>query len=96
MKKKFSYQQAYQNQESGVFAKIPEILYWLDDEHYLRLSLHEKAREQKILKINAANNDSTLFFDFEAINKKLPQNLSITNSTLRTKDFSGFVFDKTE
>ncbi len=90
--KKISYGQAYENKEPRLFKTIPPVS-WFDDEHYLVRERDEKTRASKLIKVSAKNGEKTLFLDYRAMEKDLPQGIDAEAAVAVGKNHDLFIYE---
>ncbi|UCG27194.1 MAG: S9 family peptidase [Bacteroidales bacterium] len=91
-KKNFTYDQVFSFRGIRSGTPLPRITVWIDDNHYLE-SKRDDGR-QIVMKVNAANGESSLYLDYEELNKKLPEGFTLQRSEARTEDLNHFIFRK--
>jgi len=95
-KKQLTYQQVFQQAEPRLVGSLPRIRGWLDHDHYLEMrSLPSQPKAPaKLMKINAATGEASIYFDASQYKEKLPRGFSLQAASGRTKDYTGFIFNR--
>ena len=75
--KKLTYQQVYQRGEPKLLGTLPRIVEWLDDDHYLELKSDKGKKEQKLMIVNAATGEASVYIDYQALDIKLPKSFKM-------------------
>ena len=91
--KKLTYQQVYQRGEPKLLGTLPRIVEWLDDDHYLELKSDKGKKEQKLMIVNAATGEASVYIDYQALDRKLPKSFKMEKKAARTKDLTGYLFN---
>jgi dipeptidyl-peptidase-4 len=89
--KKITYEQAYLNKEPFLL-KPMTTGYWLDDENYLLRERDEKAKTTRLMKVSVKTGEKTLFLDYSALQKGLPQGLMATATADTSPHYSRFIY----
>jgi len=89
--KKITYEQAYLNKEPLLF-KPMTTGFWLDDESYLLRERDEKGKMMRLLKVSVKSGEKTLFLDYGALQKALPQGVMAAAPAEMSPDYSRFIY----
>jgi len=89
--KKLTYEQAYLNKEPLLF-KSMTTAFWLDDEHYLLRERDEKTKAVRLLKVSAGTGEKTVFLDYAALQKSLPEGVTASTAAAVSSDYSRFIY----
>lgn len=89
--KKFTYQQVYNRGIPKIMGKIPTILGWFDDDHYLGWKPNDQNKKNKLMKIQAETGESELLADFTQINEKFMKGRLLSPWEAHTKDYKSFI-----
>jgi dipeptidyl-peptidase-4 len=92
--KKLTFEQAYLRGKPRLFQPFPMNQGWIDDHHYLVLERDEKAKTQKMFKINARTGKKALFLDYAEIQKALPTGFGAAQHIQNTKDYTGLLYSR--
>ncbi|MGQ9561796.1 MAG: S9 family peptidase [Candidatus Oleimicrobiaceae bacterium] len=92
-KKLLTYKQAYEGGEPRLLGQLPRVEGWLDDTHYLERSSQGEGQETKLrlMKVDAATGEATVFLDYEQLNAKLPSGFFLQAAVDHTADYTGFL-----
>jgi dipeptidyl-peptidase-4 len=90
--KKITYEQAYQMRDFGSF-RMGDRISWLDDENYLVRERDEKTKTMRLIKVSAKTGAKTLYLDYDAIQKGLPQGFRAGMSAAASTDMSRLIFN---
>ncbi len=95
-KKKLTYQQVYERATPRLLGTLPNIRGWLDDRHYLELKAPsgKERKNANLLKVDAATGKASVFLDYQALNKKLPEGFTMQRQVAHTHDYTGFLFNQ--
>ena len=88
--KKITYEQAYLNKEPFLL-KPMTTGFWLDDESYLLRERDEKAKTMRLMKVSVKTGEKTLFLDYSALQKGLPQGDVAAAAADMSPDYSRFI-----
>ena len=89
--KKITYEQAYLNKEPFLL-KPMTTGFWLDDESYLLRERDEKGKLMRLLKVSVKTGEKTLFLDYSALQKGLPQGIVAAAAAAVSPDYSRFIY----
>jgi dipeptidyl-peptidase-4 len=89
--KKITYEQAYLNREPFLLKPMMPAS-WLDDETYLLRERDEKTKSTKLFKVSARTGEKTLFLDYSAIQKILPQGFSAAQHVAANQDCTILIY----
>jgi len=89
--KKITYEQAYLNKEPFLL-KPMTTGFWLDDESYLLRERDEKDKIMRLLKVSVKTGEKTLFLDYSALQKGLPQGVVAAAANNMSPDYSRFIY----
>jgi dipeptidyl-peptidase-4 len=89
--KKITYEQAYLNKEPLLFKPMTTGS-WLDDENYLLRERDEKTKAMRLLKVSAKTGEKTLFLDYAAFEKALPEGITASLAAAVSADYSRFIY----
>jgi dipeptidyl-peptidase 4 len=102
--KSFTYEQAFGQPpgppredgpgEGGILGRLPSVTAWLDDETYLETRKDSADGERRLLAVKAADGSATVYRDWPALTKKLPEGFDARRSAASTPDLSRLVFSK--
>jgi len=90
--KKITYEQAYLNKEPFLL-KPMTTGFWLDDESYLLRERDEKDKIMRLLKVSVKTGEKTLFLDYSALQKGLPQGVVAAAAADMSPDYSRFIYN---
>ncbi len=95
-KKLLTYAQAFEGAEPRLTGQLPRIEGWLDDQHYLERSLQGEGPEAgtRLMKVNAATGESTIFLDYAQAKDKLPKGFFLQGAVDHTPDYSAFLLQR--
>ena len=94
-KKRLNFQQAYLPQQGSprLFRELPEVEAWLDDTHFL--VKEEKGFGPKVqtrlFKVDTSSGEKSLFLDYSAHNKDMPEGLKLEDFADCSDDYAQFV-----
>jgi len=91
-KKNFTYEEAYGRRRPMISNPLPRIMGWLDDSHYLEMKTED--RNQKIMKVDAITGDEDIFLDYSALEKQLPEGVTMRQRILSSDDMNHYLFKK--
>lgn len=91
-KKILAFEQVFMRGEPKLLGELPRVEEWLDEDHYLEFEAAEGVGP-RLMKVNAATGESTVYVDYPALAEKLPEGFSLEGSVARTRDYTGFLFD---
>jgi len=89
--KKITYEQAYLNKEPFLL-KPMTTGFWLDDESYLLRERDDKGKMMRLLKVSVKTGEKTLFLDYSALQKGLPQGVMAVAAADMSPDYSRFIY----
>jgi dipeptidyl-peptidase-4 len=89
--KKITYEQAYLNKEPFLL-KPMTTGFWFDDENYLLRERDEKAKTMRLMKVSVKTGEKTLFLDYSALQKSLPQGVIAAEAAAVSPDYSLFIY----
>ena len=90
-KKQFTYQQVYENSGPEVFARLPVIDGWLDDEHYLQYFRDAERKISKLAKVNVDDQKAQNFIDYEFINERYLTGFDLRDEEDRSDDYFHYI-----
>lgn len=89
--KKITYEQAFLNKEPIILKPLIPAS-WLDDENYLLREQDEKTKTMSLFKVSARTGEKTLFVDYSAIQKNLPQGLMGMQHVAANQDYTILIY----
>ena len=89
--KKITYEQAYLNKEPVLLKPLAEGS-WLDDENLLLRERDEKAGTTRLMTVSVKTGQKTLFLDYGAFQKNLPQGVMAADPAAVSPDYSRLVY----
>jgi len=90
-KEKFMYTQVYGRGQSKIFGKVPDVLEWFDDKHFLAWMPDQKNRKMILQKINAESGQSQILVDFTPVNDRFHKGRFFVPWEAHTSDYKGFI-----
>jgi dipeptidyl-peptidase-4 len=90
--KKITYDQAYLNKEPFLFKPMTTAS-WFDDENYLLRERDEKTKTTRLFKVSAKSAEKSLFLDYGALQKVLPQGVMAEAPADMSPDYSKFIYN---
>ncbi|HHM24262.1 MAG TPA: S9 family peptidase, partial [Bacteroidetes bacterium] len=93
-KKKLTFEQVFQYAEPHLFGRLPSVLSWLDDDHYLELRKDTTENRTKLFLVEAATGKSKVFLDPGDFKDILPQGFSVLGTSVHTPDYSRLIFSR--
>jgi len=89
--KKITYEQAYLNKEPLLFKPLTTA-FWLDDESLLLRERDEKTKATRLLKVSAETGEKTVFLDYAAFQKALPEGIMASLAAAVSPDYARFIY----
>ena len=89
--KKITYEQDHLNKEPVLLKPLAEGS-WLDDENLLLRERDEKAGTTRLMKVSVKTGQKTLFLDYGAFQKNLPQGVMAADPAAVSPDYSRLVY----
>ena len=80
--------------EGGILGRLPSITAWLDDGRYLETRKDPADGERKLFAVSAADGTATVYRDWPALTKKLPEGVDARRSVAATPDLGKLVYAK--
>lgn len=91
--KLFSYQQIFERAEPRLIGELPKIKEWVDDSHYLEIRKDTTDQKNRLIKVNAATNESEVYVDYPQLNQLLTSGFDLERSVATNRDYSGFILN---
>jgi dipeptidyl-peptidase-4 len=88
--KKLTFQQAFYFGQPRLTKSLPQIKGWLDDEHYLELSVRDG--KSIIEKVNVENNEREVYLDYSQIG--LPEGFNLNEAVINNDSYTKFIFER--
>lgn len=88
--KKLTYKQAYEYSEPDLLGKLPNILAWHDEDHYLEKKYDEE-KNGFIYFVDAESGDEEIFMEFRKYDDVFPEGLFVDSYLDNSDDFSLFL-----
>jgi dipeptidyl-peptidase-4 len=93
-KKKFTYQQIYENGGPEVLARLPVIDGWLNDEYYLQYVHEYGQKTSQLMKVSVIDGRMYPFIDYQNLNDRYLAGFDLREAEDRDADYKSFILRK--